>query len=221
LALDAERDRRLSLWQREKATSADELNAKLLRDLRVYGGAQGIWVDRESTSSVSPNIASVTVSILHTGEHYPDDLSDDGVIYHYPETRRSAGRDRSEVDATKAAHDLGLPIFVILNHPSKVELRLVRLAWVADWDDDSKQFLILFGEQPQKLEPIVLADAPFQLHAARERRTTHAQVRVGQQKFRFEVLKQYGAKCCLCSIAVPQLLAAAHICGKEHDGSDD
>ena len=85
----------------------------------------------ETTSSVLPNIASVTVSILHTGEHYPDDISDNGVIYHYPETRRSAGRDRSEVDATKAAHDLGLPIFVVLNYPIKAELGLVRLAWVA------------------------------------------------------------------------------------------
>ena len=187
----------------------------------IYGGAQGIWVDRESTSSVSPNIASVTVSILHTGEHYPDDLSDDGVIYHYPETRRSAGRDRSEVDATKAAHDLGFPIFVILNHPAKAELRLVRLGWVADWDQRLQAVLDLVRREDRRSESR-RSWQTFRFSFTRRKNDGQlVQVRVGQQKFRFEVLKQYGAKCRLCSIAVPQLLAAAHICGKEHDGSDD
>src|SRR5262249_52488857 len=53
-------------------------------------------------------------SILHTGRHYPDDLSDDGVIYHYPTTKRPAGRDAAEVQATKNAAALSLPIFAIL-----------------------------------------------------------------------------------------------------------
>jgi putative restriction endonuclease len=92
---------------------------------------------------------------------------------------------------------------------------------VADWDDESKQFLILFGEELQNLAMGQEQDAAFQLQTAKERRTAQVQVRIGQQKFRFDVLKLYGPKCSVCSIAVPRLLAAAHICGKEHNGSDD
>ena len=38
----------------------------------------------------------MTVSVLHTGRHYPDELSDEGLIYHYPQTDRSGGRDVGE-----------------------------------------------------------------------------------------------------------------------------
>jgi hypothetical protein len=216
-----ERHRRFALWQQLTALRPDELTAKFLRDLRIYGGAQGIWVDREVTGNVSPDVSSVTVSILHTGDHYPDDVSQDAIIYHYPQTNRSPGRDRSEIEATKATRRLNLPLFVILGHATKAELRVVKLAWVADWDDESNQFLILFGEEPQNLAAGQEQDAAFQLQTARERRTAQVQVRIGQQKFRFAVLKSYGPKCSVCPIAVPQLLAAAHICGKEHNGSDD
>jgi putative restriction endonuclease len=54
----------------------------------------------------------VYVSILHTGRHYPDDLSDDGLIYHYPTTHRPPSRDSAEIQATKNTAALSLPIFV-------------------------------------------------------------------------------------------------------------
>jgi putative restriction endonuclease len=46
-------------------------------------------------------------------------------------------------------------------------------------------------------------------------------VRTGQQRFRFHVMSQYGHKCAICDIRHPQLLKAAHICGKAEKGSDD
>ena len=121
------------------------IEPQFLRRLRVYGGAQGIWVDKVVTAPVASTAGSVCVSILHTGRHYPDDLSDDGVIYHYPETGRQPGRDAAEVEATKEAARLRLPIFVILPSASPSR-REVRLGWVTEWDDENKQFLILFGE---------------------------------------------------------------------------
>ena len=216
-----ELERRNQLWGRIRATPPAELNASLLRELRVYGGAQGIWLDSQVTSKIVAGVANIAVSILHTGEHYPDDLSEEGLIYHYPDTRRGPGRDRSEIEATKAAGELKLPIFVILSEPSDDTLRKVRLGWVSDWDDASKQFLVLFGDGPPVYQTPPTTDQPFVLHEPRQRKITQVKVRVGQQKFRFQVLKQYGAKCCVCSITVPELLAAAHICGKEHCGSDD
>src|SRR5215207_1790959 len=92
---------RLRLWAELKERDPGNLEPKLLRDLGVYGGAQGIWVDKNRTGPLTPSGVGATVSILHTGRHYPDDLSDEGVIYHYPLTSRSPGRDAGEVAATK------------------------------------------------------------------------------------------------------------------------
>jgi len=111
---DEERERRLRLWGSIKRIEPDNVSASSLRDLGVYGGAQGIWVDKAKTGPLAADGSGVTVSLLHTGRHYPDDVSDDGLIYHYPRTSRPPARDAAEVEATKNAARLALPIFVIL-----------------------------------------------------------------------------------------------------------
>ena len=45
----------------------------LIRELGIYGGAQGIYRDVKNTSELTEDGAGVTVSILHTGRHYDDD----------------------------------------------------------------------------------------------------------------------------------------------------
>jgi len=52
----------------------------LLRELRIYGGAGGVWNDVSRTRGIG-GAASVTVGLLHTGRHYPDDLSNDALLY--------------------------------------------------------------------------------------------------------------------------------------------
>ncbi len=157
--------------------------------------------------------------MLHTGRHYPDDLSDDGLIYHYPVTNRPPSRDKAEVEATKEAGRLAIPIFVIL--PAKGSTtRRVRLGWVEDWDDATKQFLILFGEQPPPYQP-ASPDRPFSLTDDAQRKTGTHKLRPGQQAFRFQVLAQYGCRCAACTITEPALIVAAHIRDKAHRGSDD
>src|ERR1035441_1005756 len=108
---DDEREHRLELWESLAGANpaAIRIEPSRLRELGIYGGAQGIWVDSRRTSSLTPSGGGVTVGVLHTGRSYADDLSEDGVIYHYPSTRRAGGRDASEVRATKAAKELGLP----------------------------------------------------------------------------------------------------------------
>jgi hypothetical protein len=95
-----------------------------------------------------------TVGLLHTGSSYADDLSDDGVLYHYPNTNRPKGRDLAEIEATKAAGRLGLPVFVI-TYPSPGSARRdVHLGWVESWDDSLETFLITFGNiQPASSVP--------------------------------------------------------------------
>ena len=90
---EEELTRRREMWKRlHEAGGPTHVRAQLLRELGIYGGAQGCWVDKERTKAVAPE--GVTVGLLHTGATYPDDLSDDGVLYHYPVTGRHAGRRR-------------------------------------------------------------------------------------------------------------------------------
>ena len=92
----------------------------------------------------------VTVSVLHTGSSYPDDLANDGIFYHYPDTNRTPGRDASEIEATKEAARLRLPVFVITYPSLNAKSRNVFLGWVEDWDDTNKIFLITFDiSRPQ------------------------------------------------------------------------
>jgi hypothetical protein len=216
-----EHSRRLDLWGELIASGADNIEPATLRSLAVYGGAQGIWVDKERTAALSDDGHGVTVSVLHTGRHYPDDLSDDGVIYHYPTTRRPAGRDAAEIQATKNASDFDLPIFVILPGKDSVNRRSVRLGWVVDFDDESRQFLILFGTEKPIYRRPVEEESPFELVSSTPARQTTTKVRRGQQRFRFQVLAQYGCKCAVCTITHLSLIKAAHIRGKAHNGSDD
>ncbi len=98
---ETEGRRRRAMWSDLLAEGGpNRVQPSLLRKLRIYGGAQGIWVDRKVTSSVAEK--GVTVGLLHTGLHYPDELDEDGVIYHYPETKRTGRRDDAEVTATTA-----------------------------------------------------------------------------------------------------------------------
>jgi putative restriction endonuclease len=212
---------RRELWHGIQNLDLGALDPLALRDLGIYGGAQGIWVDKRRTSALTPEGAGVTVGILHTGRHYPDELSDEGLIYHYPETGRPAARDLAEVNATKAAKRLGLPIFVILRGERSASKRRVRLGWVEDWDDSSKQFLIIFGETEPPYVAAPAPNAPFVLTEDRERRLGQIKLRAGQQQFRFQVLQNYGCRCAVCSITHPRLIVAAHIRGKAFKGSDD
>lgn len=192
--------------------------ARALRDLGVYGGAQGIWVDKATTGHLAAD--GVTVGLLHTGRHYPDDVSEDGLIYHYPSTARPASRDAAEVEATKNAARLRLPVFVILPGETN-QTRGVRLGWVEDWDDEAALFLVLFGEAAPAYVPPAEQDEPFWLTDDAPIKRAMVNIRARQQVFRFQVLAEYGTKCAFCSITHPNLVKAAHIRGKRDKGSDD
>ncbi len=163
----------------------------MLRSVLVYGGAQGIWVDKKTTGALAAD--DVTVSILHTGRHYADDLSDDGLIYHYPKTRRPPGGDAAEVQATKNA-GASLPIFAILPGKRSAK-RSVRLGWVVDFDEENGQFLILFGDHKPEYQSAPGEEMPFVLTGGTASRNTTTKARPGQQRFRFHVLAKYGSKC--------------------------
>lgn len=97
----------------------------VLRELGIYGGAQGIWVDKARTTDVVSDGQGVTVALLHKGTRYADDLSEDCALYHYPQTARPEGRDRGEIEATKWASRLSLPVFFIARSERRYAVRRI------------------------------------------------------------------------------------------------
>lgn len=217
-----ERERRERMWQ-DLLARGGPIGAVpgLLRELRIYGGAQGIWVDIQRTRSTTA-LNGIAVGLLHTGASYADDLDDSGVLYHYPSTQRPQGRDKSEVEATKAARSENVPVFVI-THSKTQGRRDVRLGWVQDWDDASRLFIVSFASSaPEALPTVEEEDTePFTLVGVGEKHQGMATTRPGQATFKFRVMRRYPVACAVCGIGVSDLLDAAHIRDKRHSGSDD
>lgn len=178
-------------------------------------------MDTDRTRPVSSAYPGISVGLLHRGERYPDDLSQDGVIYHYPETRRPGGRDISEIEATKAVAALQLPVFVITSSASSRSMRDVERGWVVDWDDATQQFLVLFGNEPPEYRADPEDEGPFNLVDPFPLPKREAVYRPNQARFRFQVLRRYSGRCALCHITAVEILDAIHLRPKHHKGSDD
>ena len=213
---------RRQLWRTLLATGGPTgVSPQRLRALGIYGGAQGVWVDKARTAPLTVD-GGITVGVLHTGTAYADDLSSDGVLYHYPRTQRPPGRDRAEIQATKAAGALGLPLFVMTYPSPQAATRDVHLGWVEGWDDEAQLFLITFGEAPPpRLLPDAVEASPFALVDTREPGTREVVARRGQQRFKFLVFQRYGLCCAVCDLGLMEVLDAAHLRPKHVRGSDD
>ena len=115
-----------------------------------------------------------------------------------------------------------MPVFVITHPYFKAKTRDLKLGWIQDWDDDTKQFLISFGET-SPVERQSVDEKPFVLTADGDNSnvTTSKPQRPGQQKFKFDCLKRYSSKCAICDVTAPEMLDAAHLKSKKYNGSDD
>ena len=190
-------------------------------------GVGHVWRGARHLGGQSPHgdncIAGVTVGLIHTGSSYADDLSADGVIYHYPKTQRPASRDLSEIDSTKAAGDLRLPVFVITHSTAKSSTRDVHLGWVEGWDDSSRLFLVSFRSEPP--ETLLTADESDQTEFTPTEdspgKKTTVFSRPDQRRFKFRVFQRYGARCAVCDVSIAELLDAVHLLPKRRNGTDD
>ena len=193
------------------------LAASDLQELRIFKGGRGIWRDKEVTGQVfSPG---ATVSLLHTGRHYDDDLEDDFAFYYYPTTKQPT-HDKNDIASTRFVMEIELPLFYIIERGGKRE---VRKAYV-EMDDQKDVFLIRFGSTPKPfkghtLEQII--SEPFPEIAKLVRKTGTYKVRPNQKAFSMAARKFYGTVCAFCGIDVPLLLDAAHIIPDEKDGPND
>ena len=171
-----ERDSRIKIWKELLALDhAQNLAPDLLREqYRIYRGAAGIWCDKERTTPLSEDEFGIAVGVLHTGKSYPDDLTEDSIIYHYPKTNRPKNTDRSEIEATKNAKRFQIPLFIITHSKKNDKLRDVRLGYVSEWNDENETFLIEFSDMGEvKSAPIqVVEDQPFTVYSASRKSIT-------------------------------------------------
>ena len=66
--VEGERRRRANIWSELLSRGGPErVPAEVLRDLAVYGGASGIWVNNKATGPLTPDGHGVAVSVLHNG----------------------------------------------------------------------------------------------------------------------------------------------------------
>jgi len=212
-----ERAWRLDAWHTLRVRP--RIDARWLRARGLFGGAQGIWVDKVRTQTLEA--LGVAVSVLHTGRHYADDLDERMVMYHYPETSRPPSRDSNEVQAVKNAAELRLPIFVIADAPGGS--RRVELAWVVAADDSARAFLMEFAEtEPRHIDFSPPSDdEPFILTGARRRRRVERDVLERDTEFKFRLLRRYEGSCAITGVGVPEVLDGAHVVPVEKGGTDD
>jgi len=222
MSIQSELTRRQSLWQHilDQGSVAYGVSPTKLRELEIYGGQQGIWIDKKRTGSLSHNGYGIAVSALYKGDNYPDDLDETGAIYHYPKTDRPSSRDIGEIEAVKNCQRYDMPIFVIRVSPENKKLRDVFFGFVTMWDDDAEVFIVEFGESPD-IGKLQEQDAPFQVREKRRSSPYIARIQRRRVAFRIAVLRRYGLKCAVCDVSVVELLDAAHLVPKSEFGTDD
>ena len=208
--VESEIARRFDAWnQLQSSANWPVLTAAEVRDLGLYGGASGVWVDKERTSDLIEH--GVAVGLLHTGKHYDDDVDETGILYHYPTTERPPSRDANEIQAMKNAKLLGIPIFVIENfHGGKK----VNLAWMNDFDDSLRICVLTFhGVLPEHNQFHISDDSKDVVKLFGEKRTKKVEIEKAERDplFKFNILKRFQGKCLITGLDVTEMLDAAHI----------
>jgi hypothetical protein len=221
--VEKEITRRLDAWnQLQKSPNWPILTPREIRELGLYGGASGVWVDKTRTSAILPD--GIAVGLLHTGKHYDDDVDETGILYHYPTTDRPPSRDANEIQSIKNAKMLGVPVFVIENYQHG---KRVHLAWVDDFDDPLRICVLTFHGSLPEANAYLVGNSPKGSSGTPilfgERRTTKVQVEKAERDpmFKFNILKRFNGKCLVTSVDVPEMLDAAHIIPVRSGGTED
>ena len=194
---------RQALWANLQARRDQDglLSTRDIRAVRAYRGQQGIWVDKVRTEQVHHDIG-VAVALNHTGVDYPDDVSEDGMFYHYPVTKRG-GHDLAEVNATKAAAELKLPLFAI---SKRGERRSVRLdGWRAGMTRPSCSLSATAIHRPLwcSMQTTRMTNRLFWKATAAAASSGTSRTRPDQTRFKLKVIQRYGPRCPLSGVEVP------------------
>ncbi|PVE94112.1 HNH endonuclease [Microbacterium sp. TPD7012] len=218
---DLEVVRREKLWS-ELVTRVDVtfVAPQEVRKAGLYAGARGIYVDVENTRHEhAPH--GIALTFLDLGVKYANQISESGVVYHFPATS-TGGRDRAEINATRRAYELAMPVFVITLAKASAQMRAVYRAFVEEIDESTSTALLTFLEDAT-LPPAPAEDElPFSLVSLDDTdRWALRRSRPNQARFAFRVKQRYGDLCAVCDLAISTVIEAAHLRSKSSGGADD
>ncbi|EOU2464866.1 HNH endonuclease [Vibrio navarrensis] len=150
---------------------AIDVKPSKLRDLGIYGGAAGVWVNSDVTRGVVSPSSGVAVSILHTGKNYSDNMSSDGIDYDFPNTNRKGSHDQNEIQALKNCFESKIPLFVI-SKAANQKFRNVRIGLIQTFDElNAKAFIRFVGQDklfPKANETIKESQAEYKVNFENE-----------------------------------------------------
>ena len=216
-SIEDEMQRREAIFEQIQSESSDGLvPSSVVSELGIFRGERGVYRNKELTDSVIEG--GLAVGLLHTGKSYADDLTENGVLYHFPSTK-NLGTDAADIRSLHNAFTNKTPVFVISTEDT---LKKVQRGWIEIFDADLKQCYVTFNESP----PTSVIDTNDEINMPWEARTKRsvkikASTSVDRDpRFRMLVRRRYENKCAITGIAVPEMLDAAHIIEVNDNGSD-
>ena len=188
-----------------------------IRELDLYAGMAGVYRDMKRTGVLMQD--GITVSILNTSGNYTDEVTDNRLIYSYPNTLRHSSNDKSEIQSLKNAMAIQMPIFVISE--IGIGLRKVDLGWIEGCEDSASCALVKLDEPPEQIINLSSElEIEFSATVNRKLKTVEIQKIERDPKFKFNSLSLYGSACAVTDISVERMLDAAHIVPVSEKGSD-
>ena len=217
-ALENELAWRMAQWHELQSLSNwPVVTPKQIRDLGLYAGMAGVYKDAKRTGSLMQD--GITVSILNTSGNYTDEITDNRLIYSYPNTLRHSSHDKGEIQSLKNAMAIQMPIFVISE--IGIGLRNVHLGWIEGCEDSASCALVKLDQAPEQIIDLSSEmEIEFSATINRKLKTFEIQKIERDPKFKFNALSLYGSICAVTDLNVERMLDAAHIVPVSEKGSD-
>lgn len=194
-AVDRERKRRVDCWRALTKNSKQSSDTIEQLGIRPKHTGQGIYRGAEAQKLAAQG---VTMSLLDLGDKYADTFDDVGGVYFYPRTRRAGSRDANEIEATKNARALGLPLFLVTSDGKQSQ---ARLAEVVDWDDEREIFYLSFLGVKPKIEMLM------------GKRGVANKIIKSRSHAIFSTIRTFGRCCAVCGVSRMEMLRIVPVQG--------
>jgi putative restriction endonuclease len=217
-ALENELKWRMEKWDElQSLPNWPKVSPGQIRELDLYAGMAGVYRDANRTGKLMQD--GITVSILNTSGNYTDEVTDNRLIYSYPNTLRHPSNDKGEIQSLKNAMAIQMPIFVISEIAGG--LRNVNLGWIEGCEDKASCALVKLDEAPENIVNVNNElELQFEAKISRKLKLIEVQKIERDPKFKFNALSLYGSTCAVTDVTVERMLDAAHVVPVSENGSD-
>lgn len=166
---------------------------------RLVDTSKGIW---------NPRDLAATLSVVSSPDGpYADEEVEDG-LFHYDYRSGSHEGDNRKL---RNAFEMGLPIILLRKIEAGVFVPIFPVYVIGD-DTAARQFVLALDETLRFLEDPLNPSPAERRYAERV-----VKQRLHQPEFRGRVIHAYATHCTICTLAIGDLLDAAHIVGDTHE----